>query len=240
VSGAGPLLEVTGLRVSYGAKAVVHGIDLRVAAGEIAVMSGPNGAGKTTTLHALVGLLPARGRVVFRGADLSGQGPARALRAGLTLVPQGGHTFGEMSVRENLELGAWVLRDRDARRRQLAQVHALFPVLAERTRQRAASLSGGERQMLAIGIGLMSRPAMLLIDEPSIGLAPRALAATLGKVREINRELGTTILMVEQNVRQVLPIADRAYLMKLGTLTALEGPPGDLLRHEAVLRAYLG
>jgi branched-chain amino acid transport system ATP-binding protein len=234
------LLEVTGLRVSYGAKAVVHGIDLRIAAGEVAVMSGPNGAGKTTTLHALVGLLPSQGRVVFRGTDLTGHGPARALRAGLTLVPQGGHAFGEMSVRENLELGAWVLKDPGGRRRQLEQVHALFPVLAERARQRAASLSGGERQMLAIGIGLMSAPAMLLIDEPSIGLAPRALEATLGKVREINRELHTTILMVEQNVRQVLPIADRVYLMKLGTLTPLDGPPAELLRHEAVLRAYLG
>ncbi|HEV8672572.1 MAG TPA: ABC transporter ATP-binding protein [Methylomirabilota bacterium] len=234
------LLEVAGLRVSYGAKPVVLGIDLRLAAGEIVVMYGPNGAGKTTTLHAIFGLLPYQGRVRLRGAELTGRPPAQHLRAGVTLIPQGGYTFGEMSVGENLELGAWTLADRRGRARQLEQVFVLFPVLAERRRQRAASLSGGERQMLAIGIGLMSAPVLLLIDEPSIGLAPLALEATLGKVKEINRELGTTILMVEQNVRQVLPIADRVYLMKLGTLVALDGGPAELLRNEALWRAYLG
>lgn len=234
------LLEVTGLAVSYGAKTVVSGIDFTIEAGEIAVMYGPNGAGKTTTLNAVFGLLPASGRVRFRGVELTGRGPAQALRAGLTLVPQGGFTFAEMTVRENLELGAWVVADRRVRARQLEQVLGVFPVLAERGGQRAASLSGGERQMLAIGIGLMSAPACLLIDEPSIGLAPIALETTLRKIQEINRALGTTILMVEQNVRQVLPIADRVFLMKLGALTPLEGRPGDLLRNEALLRAYLG
>ena len=155
-------------------------------------------------------------------------------------MPQGGYTFGEMTVRENLELGAWTLADPAARPRQLDQVHALFPILAERARQPAASLSGGERQMLAIGIGLMSGPALLLVDEPSIGLAPLALEQTLLKVREINRTLGTTILMVEQNVRQVLPIADRVYLMKLGRLTPLAGTPAELAQHPELLRAYLG
>jgi branched-chain amino acid transport system ATP-binding protein len=178
--------------------------------------------------------------VRFRGRDLAGRSVADNLRAGLTLVPQGGFTFGEMTVAENLELGAWTLVDRAAKARQLSQVLALFPILAERRAQRAASLSGGERQMLAIGIGLMSRPACLLIDEPSVGLAPIALETTLGKIQEINRALGTTVLMVEQNVRQVLPIADRVFLMKLGRLTPLAGPPGDLLRNEALLRAYLG
>jgi branched-chain amino acid transport system ATP-binding protein len=237
---AAPLLEVRGLSVSYGAKTVVSGIDLAIEAGEIAVMYGPNGAGKTTTLNAVFGLLPSSGRVRLGDVDLTGAGPARALRAGLTLVPQGGFTFGEMTVRENLELGAWVVADRRARARQLAEVLGVFPILAERAEQRAASLSGGERQMLAIGIGLMSRPACLLIDEPSVGLAPIALETTLGKIQEINRALGTTVLMVEQNVRQVLPIADRVFLMKLGRLTPLAGPPGDLLRNEALLRAYLG
>jgi len=235
-----PLLEVTGLRVSYGPKPVLLGVDLVLEGGEAAVMSGPNGAGKTTTLHAILGLLPYQGRIRFRDQDLAGRSVADNLRSGLTLVPQGGLTFGEMSVRENLELGAWTLPARTARRRQLEQVLALFPVLAERAGQRAASLSGGERQMLAIGMGLMSAPTLLLVDEPSIGLAPLALEKTLAKVKEINRELHTTILMVEQNVRQVLPIADRVYLMKLGRLTALEGAPADLVRHPELLRAYLG
>ncbi len=235
-----PLLEITGLRVSFGPKPVLLGVDLVLEDGEAAVMSGPNGAGKTTTLHAILGLLPYQGRIRFRGQDLAGRSVAENLRAGLTLVPQGGLTFGEMTVRENLELGAWTLPDRTARRRQLEQVLALFPVLAERAGQRAASLSGGERQMLAIGMGLMSAPTLLLVDEPSIGLAPLALEKTLAKVKEINRGLHTTILMVEQNVRQVLPIADRVYLMKLGRLTALEGAPADLLTHPELLRAYLG
>lgn len=235
-----PLLEVADLRVGYGEKPVLFGIDLALEAGQVAVMYGPNGAGKTTALHAIFGLLPYAGRVRFRGRDLAERSVADNLRAGLTLVPQGGFTFGEMTVAENLELGAWTLADRAAKARQLAQVLALFPILAERRGQRAASLSGGERQMLAIGIGLMSAPTLLLIDEPSIGLAPLALESTLAKVREINRELGATILMVEQNVRQVLPIADRVYLMKLGRLTALEGAPADLLNHPELLRAYLG
>jgi branched-chain amino acid transport system ATP-binding protein len=234
------LLEVTDLRVSYGDKPVLLGIDLALEGGQVAVLYGPNGAGKTTLLHAVFGLLPHGGQVRFRGRDLAGQPVAARLRAGLTLVPQGGHTFGEMTVRENLELGAWTLADPAGRPRQLDQVHALFPILAERSRQPAASLSGGERQMLAIGIGLMSGPALLLVDEPSIGLAPLALEQTLLKVREINRTLGTTILMVEQNVRQVLPIADRVYLMKLGRLTPLAGTPAELAQHPELLRAYLG
>jgi branched-chain amino acid transport system ATP-binding protein len=235
-----PLLEVTDLRVSYGRKPVLFGIGLALEAGHVAVMYGPNGAGKTTALHAIFGLLPYEGRVRFRGADLAGRSVADIRRAGLTLVPQGGFAFGEMTVRENLELGAWTLAGRAARARHLEQVLTRFPLLAERGGQRAASLSGGERQMLAIGIGLMSAPTLLLIDEPSIGLAPLALETTLATVRQINRELGTTILMVEQNVRQVLPIADRIYLMKLGRLAALEGAPADLLGDPALLRAYLG
>jgi branched-chain amino acid transport system ATP-binding protein len=235
-----PILEVSGLKVSYGKKAVLFGVDLAIEAGRIAVIYGPNGAGKTTTLHAIFGLLPCQGRVRFQGVELAGRSPADNLQAGLTLVPQGAPTFGEMSVQENLELGAWTLIERAETERRLAEVCRLFPILEERSRQRAASLSGGERQMLAIGIGLMSAPRLLLIDEPSIGLAPLALERALAKVKEINQELGTTILMVEQNVRQALRIADRVYLMKLGRIAAVESSPAELLRSEALLKAYLG
>jgi len=241
MSDATPLiLQVTALRVSYGKKAVLFGADLSIEAGRIAVIYGPNGAGKTTTLHAIFGLLPYQGRVIFDGVDLESRSPADNLRAGLTLVPQGASNFSEMSVRENLELGAWTVADRAEIARLFEQVHRLFPILEERSGQRAGSLSGGERQMLAIGIGLMSAPRLLLIDEPSVGLAPLALERALGKVKEINQELRTTILMVEQNVRQALRIADRVYLMRVGQIAAVESSPAELLKSEALLRAYLG
>lgn len=236
-----PLLVVEGLEVTYGETQILWGVSFTVTEGSITALVGSNGAGKTTTLRTVAGLVaPRRGRIEFAGGAIAGRPSREVVAAGVSIVPEGGRIFPAMTVRENLQMGAYTPRARARASATMADVFALFPILRERLDAAAGTLSGGERQMLAIGIGLMSRPACLLIDEPSVGLAPIALETTLGKIQEINRALGTTVLMVEQNVRQVLPIADRVFLMKLGRLTPLAGPPGDLLRNEALLRAYLG
>lgn len=235
-----PLLEVTGLCSGYGRVEVLHGVDLTVARGELVALIGANGAGKSTLLKTVVGLLPAMsGSITFDGTVLSAHRPERLVRSGLALVPEGRLLFGSMSVRENLELGAYSKGRRSAAARDgLERVQALFPVLAERAEQPAETLSGGEQQMLAVGRALMSEPRLLLLDEPSLGLAPKVIAEIFSALDSL-REQGLTILLVEQDAKLALKHADRGYVMRTGTV-AMEGSARQLLADEDVRRIYLG
>jgi branched-chain amino acid transport system ATP-binding protein len=233
------LLHVEALRSGYGPIEVLKGISLEVRRGEIVTLIGANGAGKTTTLMCLSGINPARaGRIVFDGQPIAGV-PADALvRRGLVQVPEGRKIFPRLTVRENLEMGAFIRRDRAGIARDLARVFALFPVLKERCSQLGGTLSGGEQQMLAIGRALMSAPAMLLLDEPSMGIAPLLVLRIFQAIRELNQE-GMTILLVEQNARQALKLAHRGYVLETGEIV-LAGPGDELMTHPRVREAYLG
>jgi branched-chain amino acid transport system ATP-binding protein len=236
---ARPLLEVEDLRVAYGRVDVVHGVSLRLVEGRVATIIGANGAGKTTTLLALSGVLrPRGGSIAFGGARIDGQPPHRLVGQGLMHVPEGRAILAHMSVRENLELGAWTRRDRAAARGDLDKMFARFPILRERSSVAAGSLSGGEQQLLAIARGLMSRPKLLLLDEPSMGLAPALVAQVFGIVAQLRAD-GLSILLVEQNARQALAVSDYAYVMERGRI-AREGKSGELADDPAVVAAYLG
>ena len=235
------LLELSGVKGGYGRTEVLHGIDLAVAEGELITVIGANGAGKSTLLKAIVGLVPVRtGTVTYRGARVTAPRPERLVRKGLALVPEGRMLFGPMSVRENLELGAYSSgRDRrSAVAEGLERVHRLFPLLGERSGQPAETLSGGEQQMLAVGRALMSRPRLLLLDEPSLGLAPKVIAEIFAVLGEL-RAQGVTILLVEQDARLALKHADRGYVMQTGRVV-LQGSAVDLLADESVRTIYLG
>ena len=233
------MLEVKGLEVSYGAIKALRGISFSVEQGEIISLIGSNGAGKTTTLHSLSGIIKkAAGSVTFNGQDISAMGADRIVRLGLVQVPEGRRVFANMSVRENLELGAFTRNDKAGIRQDMERVFALFPRLKERERQEAATLSGGEQQMLAMGRSLMSKPSLLLLDEPSMGLAPILVDEIFRIIQQINRE-GTTVLLVEQNAYKALSIANRAYILETGKVT-MEGRAADLISNEAVKSAYLG
>ena len=233
------MLEVADLVTGYGRSAVLHGVSLHVARGAIVGVLGPNGAGKTTLVKAISGLLPCRGgRIVFEGRALAGNRVQDIVRLGLLHVPQGRLLFPEMTVQENLEMGAYLGPGRSAFRADLARVHALFPILEERQEQLAGVLSGGEQQMLAIGRALMSRPRLLILDEPSIGLAPRVIDEIFEVVRRINAD-GTSILLVEQNARRVLRIASHCVVLESGRI-AVAGSSADLLGNELVRKSYLG
>jgi len=233
------LLEVSGLAVAYGGINAVKGIDLAVARGELVTLIGANGAGKTTTLKALAGLLaPAGGRVTYEGADITGV-PAHALVGrGLALVPEGRGVFPRLTIEENLLMGAYSRRDTAGIRDDVDRGYALFPRLRERRTQLAGTLSGGEQQMLAIARALMSRPRLLLLDEPSMGLAPIMVQKIFETIRRVSAE-GTTLLLVEQNAKVALEISDRGYVMESGRIV-LSGPARDLLGNEQVRHAYLG
>jgi len=238
---AGALLELSSVRAGYGRAEVLHDIDLTVREGEIVAVIGANGAGKSTLLKAIVGLVPVRaGTISYRGARVPAPRPERLVRDGLALVPEGRLLFGPMSVRENLELGAYGAgRERRAvTERALARVNALFPVLEERADQAAETLSGGEQQMLAVARALMSEPRLLLLDEPSLGLAPLVIAQIFAALDEL-RAQGVTILLVEQDARLALRHADRGSVMRTGRVV-LEGPAADLLADETVRTIYLG
>ncbi|HXM17634.1 MAG TPA: ABC transporter ATP-binding protein [Candidatus Tumulicola sp.] len=236
---ARPLLEVEDLRVAYGQVDVVHGVSLRLEEGRVATIIGANGAGKTTTLLALSGVLrPRGGSIMFGGARIDGQPSHRLVGRGLMHVPEGRAILAHMSVRENLELGAWTRRDRAAARVDLDKMFARFPILRERSSVAAGSLSGGEQQLLAIARGLMSRPKLLLLDEPSMGLAPTLVAQVFGIVAQLRAD-GLSILLVEQNARQALAVSDYAYVMERGRI-AREGPAHLLAGDPAVVAAYLG
>jgi branched-chain amino acid transport system ATP-binding protein len=224
------LLSVTGLSAGYGRVRALDNASLEVAAGEAVAILGPNGAGKTTLLRTLAGLQrPAGGTVTFQGRNVTGRPAERLVREGVVLVPEGRGVFPGLSVRDNLVLGAYRRRGRG----DLDDVHALFPILAERGRQRAGTLSGGEQQMLAIGRALMARPRLMMLDEPSLGLAPLAVRQVIDRLAEL-RDGGTTILLVEQNVRAALRIATRGYVLRRGTVV-LDAPADRLLEDPRLL-----
>jgi len=232
------LLEIRGLEVRYGGIRAVKGIDLEIAAGELVCLIGANGAGKSSTLRAVSGLAPAApGSIRFGGRDLAGIPAFARARAGLVMVPEGRGVFAQLSVAENLAMGAYARADAGVASDR-ARVFELFPRLAERRRQTAGTLSGGEQQMLAIGRALMSRPRLLALDEPSMGLAPIAAQKILQVIRDIN-STGVTVLLVEQNARSALALAHRAYVMESGEIT-LSGEARALLADPRVREAYLG
>ncbi|MGH7264674.1 MAG: ABC transporter ATP-binding protein [Candidatus Rokuibacteriota bacterium] len=233
------MLEFEGLHVHYGRIHALRGVSLRVAAGEIVACLGSNGAGKTTALRVVSGLLrPSAGTVLLDGVPLVGLRPHQIVARGVIHAPEGRQVFPRMTVAENLLLGGHRCRDRGELARRLAAAHQLFPVLRERERQPAGTLSGGEQQMLAIARALMGGPRLLLLDEPSLGLAPKVIESIFAAVAAINRA-GTTILMVEQNAAKALVIAHRAYVLQVGEVVA-EDAAGALLEDERVRRAYLG
>jgi branched-chain amino acid transport system ATP-binding protein len=232
------LLELAGLTAGYGHRRVLHEVDLRVDAGEIVAILGANGAGKSTTLRAISGSIQRAGQVTFKGKSLLGSGPAAAARLGIAHVPEGRGTMGQLTVEENLRLGAYVRRDKDVGA-DMERVCGYFAVLKQRRRQYAGTLSGGEQQMLAIGRALMARPSLLLLDEPSLGLAPLVAQAIFDIVKAINRDSGAAVLLVEQNAVAALAIAQRAYVLESGRV-AMSGPSAELKEHEGVRRSYLG
>jgi len=234
-----PLLRLEDLHASYGPIAALRGLDLVVAPGELVCLIGANGAGKTSTLRAISGLLPpARGRIVFDGREIQREVPATILKAGIAHCPEGRRVFPYLTVAENLAMGAYVRRNRSAIAADVDEVCQHFPILAERRRQTAGTLSGGEQQMLAIARALMARPRLILFDEPSLGLAPTVVETTFAIIADIRRR-GTTVLLVEQNAYAALRMADRAYVMETGRIV-LEGAARDLLEDDHVRRAYLG
>ena len=233
------MLEVRGLSVAYGDVRVLHDVALRVGQGEIVSLVGANGAGKTTTLRAISGLLPAlAGRVTFDGEAITGRAPSRIVERGLAHVPEGRQLFTNMTVHENLEMGAYLPRAKTAVGETLAWVTGLFPRLAERRTQLAGTLSGGEQQMLAIGRALMSRPRLLILDEPSLGLAPIMVKTIFDAIRRINGD-GTTVLLVEQNLAQSLRLSHRGYVLETGRIV-LEGSGAELLANPHTRKAFLG
>ena len=233
------MLAVENLDVAYGLIKALHGVSLVVEPGEIVTLIGANGAGKSTTLLTLSGLLtPRSGRIVFEGRDITSLPPHRRVAMGIVQAPEGRRVFANMSVYENLELGAYSRKDRAGVRQDLQKMMDEFPKLAERRNQRAGTLSGGEQQMLAIGRALMARPRLILFDEPSLGLAPTVVETTFAIIADIRRQ-GTTVLMVEQNAYLALQMADRAYVMETGRIV-LSGRARDLMNDENVRRAYLG
>jgi len=234
------ILKVENLRVAYGKVEAVQSINLEVAEGAIVTVIGPNGAGKTTLLNAIMGLLPCRGRIDYRGRDVNPRAIEARVADGLCLVPERRELFGPMSVADNLLLGAygWCRAGGVERKALLEEIYALFPRLKERRAQRAATLSGGERQMLAIGRALMGRPKLLMLDEPSLGLAPRIVHEVLETVSALRRR-GVSILIIEQNARAALQIADFGYVLETGTVV-LEGPAHELAHNDRVVETYLG
>lgn len=233
------MLKVTDLTVHYGAIEALHGISFEVNEGEIISLIGSNGAGKTTTLHALSNIVKkTRGTVMFEGQDITRLAPDSIVRTGLIQVPEGRRIFANMSVHENLELGAYTRTDRGRIKSDMEKVFTLFPRLKERIRQTGGTLSGGEQQMLAMGRALMSKPKLLLLDEPSMGLAPILVDEIFSIIKEINAE-GTTILLVEQNAFKALNIAHRAYILETGSVVKT-AEASSLIKDESVKKAYLG
>ena len=233
------MLEVKDLQVYYGVIQALKGISFHVNQGEVIALIGANGAGKTTTLQTLTGILsPKSGSIVFEGKDLTRTPAHKIVEMGMAPVPEGRRVFADMSVYENLLLGAYTRKDKAEIAESLASVYKRFPRLEERKGQRAGTLSGGEQQMLAMGRALMSRPRIILMDEPSMGLSPIFVNEIFDIIREVS-ESGTTVLLVEQNAKKALSIADRAYVLETGSIT-MDGKAEDLLNDEAVQKAYLG
>jgi len=232
------LLEVTGLRGGYGPIQVLHGIDFLVEQGSVTALLGANGAGKTTTLRALCGMIRTEGEILFQGQRITGMATEESARLGVAHVPDGRGTFMELTVEENFRLGAYTRRDGEVQA-DFARMWEWFPRLKQRWKQQAGTLSGGEQQMLAIARALLMRPKLLLLDEPSFGLAPLIVQEIFGIMRRIREESGVGILLVEQNANLALELADRAYLLETGSIVT-SGPAAEIRQDEAIRRAYLG
>ena len=233
------MLEVQNLHVYYGMIHALKGVSFTVSQGEVIALIGANGAGKTTTLHTVTGLLPAKqGSIVFEGKDITHVPAHKIVEMGIAHVPEGRRIFSQLNVYENLVMGAFTRKDKAEIEESLATVYRRFPRLQERRAQRAGTLSGGEQQMLAMGRALMSRPRLIVMDEPSMGLSPIFVNEIFDIIRVVS-EGGTTVLLVEQNAKKALSIADRAYVLETGTVT-MEGKADELLHNEAVQKAYLG
>lgn len=232
-----PFLEIAGLDAGYGALQILHQVDLAVAPGERVLVFGPNGAGKSTLMKAIFGLIrPMAGVIRWQGQEIGGSGPERIVRLGIGYAPQLENIFPSLTIEENLEVGG--LLDRQRMRQRIAEMFGLFPALADRRRQLGRTLSGGERQMLAMARALMLRPRLLLLDEPTAGLAPALVVRIFELITAINQQ-GTAILLVEQNARQALPFVDRAYVLEMGR-NRFEGSPAALLDQAELARLYLG
>ena len=232
------ILQLTGISAGYGAVKALHDVSLEVDAGEVVTLIGANGAGKSTCLKVITGLLPASaGQVLWQGKDLAAVPAHRRVAEGIAMSPEGRQVFPRMTVRENLEMGAYIRSDANIDE-DMVKVFQLFPILKDRLQQLAGTLSGGEQQMLAIGRALMSKPRLLLLDEPSLGLAPLIVKQIFSIIRDI-RGLGLAVLLVEQNARQALKVADRAYVFEVGRVV-LSGPAAELSSNADVQKAYLG
>ncbi|CAK7285471.1 MULTISPECIES: ABC transporter ATP-binding protein [Streptomyces] len=233
------LLQVEDLRVAYGKIEAVKGISFSVEAGQVVTLIGTNGAGKTTTLRTLSGLLkPVGGQILFDGKPLAGVPAHKIVALGLAHSPEGRHIFPRLSIAENLQLGAFLRKDKDGIEQDIQRAYDLFPILGERRKQAAGTLSGGEQQMLAMGRALMSRPKLLMLDEPSMGLSPIMMQKIMATIAELKSQ-GTTILLVEQNAQAALSLADQGHVMEVGSIV-LSGSGQDLLHDESVRKAYLG
>jgi branched-chain amino acid transport system ATP-binding protein len=234
-----PLLELKKLEVAYGGIQAVKGIDLEIGEGELVCLIGANGAGKTTTLKGICGLLPVKaGKIFYGGADITGKPAFQLVRRGLAMVPEGRGVFGALTIEENLAMGAYIRSDADGIKADIERVYHLFPRLRERRRQTAGTMSGGEQQMLAMGRAMMSRPKLLLLDEPSMGLAPLMVQKVFETIITISGE-GVTILLIEQNAKLALEVSKRGYVMESGEVT-LSGDAASLLHDPKVRAAYLG
>ena len=233
------LLQVENLAVNYGVIQAVKGIDFNVQEGEIVSLIGANGAGKSTILHTISGLIrPKIGKILYNGHEIQKESSEKIVSGGISQVPEGRHIFPGLSVMENLQMGAFLRRDRDQLKKDYADVFERFPVLEERKNQDAATLSGGEQQMLAMGRALMAKPKLLLLDEPSMGLAPIFINEIFDIIEAIKKQ-GTTVLLIEQNAAKALSIADRGYVLSVGKIV-LSGTGAELLQNSAVQKAYLG
>lgn len=233
------ILEVTDLNVFYGAIHALKGLNLKVFPGEVVSLIGANGAGKTTTLRALSGIIPSKGVIRLKGVDIQNLPPHQRVRQGISQSPEGRGVFPHMTVEENLEMGAFIYTDKDQIEKDRDFCYSLFPRLKERRLQMAGTLSGGEQQMVAISRALMARPEVLLLDEPSLGLAPLIVAQIFEIIKHLNEVKTTTILLVEQNARMALKFSHRAYVMETGKIT-LEGKAADLLNDDSIRQSYLG
>jgi branched-chain amino acid transport system ATP-binding protein len=235
-----PILKLSDIHTYYGNIEALKGVDLIINQGEIITLLGANGAGKTTTLNSIIGITPPRtGQIIFEDQDIRGFKTETLVNMGIIMVPEGRRIFPALSVMENIKMGAYLRKDKKKVAEDLDYMLNLFPILATRAKQSGGTLSGGEQQMLAISRGLMGRPRMLLLDEPSLGLAPIVIKSIFETIRKINQDQKTTILLVEQNANLALMLADRAYIMTTGLIT-LSGKAKDLLKDENVKKAYLG
>ncbi len=234
------MLSVENIQSGYGNKLAIKDVSVEIGRGEIITLIGANGAGKSTTLMTICGVVPCRaGRILFEGREIQALPPEEIVRLGICQVPEGRHIFPQLTVKENLDMGAFLRRDKAEVKKDIDYVFSLFPILAERRNQDGGNLSGGEQQMLAMSRALMARPRVLLLDEPSMGLAPLVIRQIFEIIRQINRENNTTIFLVEQNANQALHIADRGYVMENGRIT-LTGKAQELLDNKDIQKAYLG